>query len=185
MPASTGWRRSRPRKARNDPDSDGIRQGGSGRSPSNVRGYSYFDGCSISQLLRRLVELRASQINGCSYCIFLHSRQIKELGETGERNRHEYQSCHHRCLPRRRDAGCRTKPRRSGTPNFNHAIPNIPGKSLVALVVDYAPGGASRSHTHAKSAFIYAYIVSGAIESQVNDGPKRVYRAGECWGSIA
>jgi quercetin dioxygenase-like cupin family protein len=67
------------------------------------------------------------------------------------------------------------------TPNFKHAIPNIPGKSLVALVVDYAPGGASRSHTHATSAFIYAYVVSGAIESQVNDGPKRIYRAGECW----
>ena len=30
------------------------------------------------------------------------------------------------------------------TPNFKHAIPDIPGKSLVALVVDYAPGGASR-----------------------------------------
>jgi len=45
---------------------------------------SYFDGCSIPQLLRRLVELRVSQINGCSYCIWLHSRQIKELGETGE-----------------------------------------------------------------------------------------------------
>jgi quercetin dioxygenase-like cupin family protein len=68
-----------------------------------------------------------------------------------------------------------------GAPNFKHAIPNIPGKSLVALVVDYAPGGASRSHTHAKSAFIYAYVVSGAIESQVNDGPKRIYRAGESW----
>ena len=40
---------------------------------------SYFDGCSIPQLLRRLVELRVSQINGCSYCIWLHSRQIKEL----------------------------------------------------------------------------------------------------------
>jgi len=65
------------------------------------------------------------------------------------------------------------------TPNFTHALPNIPGKSLVAVVVDYAPGGASPSHTHAKSAFIYAYVVSGAIESQVNDGPKRVYRAGE------
>jgi alkylhydroperoxidase family enzyme len=26
---------------------------------------SYFDGCSIPQLLRRLVELRVSQINGC------------------------------------------------------------------------------------------------------------------------
>jgi quercetin dioxygenase-like cupin family protein len=65
------------------------------------------------------------------------------------------------------------------TPNFEHAIPNIPGKSLVAVVVDYAPGGASRSHTHAKSAFIYAYVVSGVVESQVNDGPKRVYHAGE------
>jgi quercetin dioxygenase-like cupin family protein len=65
------------------------------------------------------------------------------------------------------------------TPNFAHAIPNIPGKSLVAVVVDYAPGGASPSHTHAKSAFIFAYVVSGVIESQVNDGPKRVYRAGE------
>ena len=48
-------------------------------------------------------------------------------------------------------------------------IPNIPGKSLVAVVVDYAPGGASLPHTHAKSAFIFAYVVSGAIESQVND----------------
>ncbi len=30
------------------------------------------------------------------------------------------------------------------TPNFERAIPNIPGKSLVAVVVDYAPGGASQ-----------------------------------------
>jgi quercetin dioxygenase-like cupin family protein len=67
----------------------------------------------------------------------------------------------------------------SVTPNFDHAIPNIPGKSLIAVVVDYAPGGASPSHHHAKSAFIYAYVISGAIESQVNDGTRRVYRAGE------
>ena len=31
------------------------------------------------------------------------------------------------------------------TPNFERAIPNIPGKSLVAVVVDYAPGGASHN----------------------------------------
>ncbi|GAB2902561.1 cupin domain-containing protein [Paraburkholderia jirisanensis] len=65
------------------------------------------------------------------------------------------------------------------TPNFDHVIPNIPGKSLTAVVVDYAPGGASPSHEHAKSAFIYAYVVSGAIESQVSDGPKHIYHAGE------
>ena len=65
------------------------------------------------------------------------------------------------------------------TPHFDQPIPNIPGKSLVALIVDYEPGGASPSHTHAKSAFIFAHVLSGEIESQVNDGPKRVYRAGE------
>ena len=65
------------------------------------------------------------------------------------------------------------------TPNFEHAIPNIPGKSLIALVVDYAPGGASSSHSHARSAFIFGYVVSGAIETQVNDEPKRIVRAGE------
>lgn len=65
------------------------------------------------------------------------------------------------------------------TPNFNQPITNIPGKSLVSVVVDYTPGGTSPAHLHAKSAFIYAYVVSGAIESQVNDGPKKVYHAGE------
>jgi quercetin dioxygenase-like cupin family protein len=67
------------------------------------------------------------------------------------------------------------------TKNFGAAIPNIPGKSLIALEVEYAPGAASPSHTHAKSAFIYAYVISGAIESKVNGGEMRIYRAGESW----
>ena len=67
------------------------------------------------------------------------------------------------------------------TKNFEAAIPNIPGKSLIALEVDYAPDAASPRHTHAKSAFIYAYVISGAIESKVNDGETRIYRAGESW----
>jgi quercetin dioxygenase-like cupin family protein len=65
--------------------------------------------------------------------------------------------------------------------NFEAAIPNIPGKSLIALEVDYAPGAASPSHTHAKSVFIYAYVISGAIESKVNDDETRIYRASESW----
>ncbi|MDP0928660.1 cupin domain-containing protein [Paracoccus onubensis] len=67
------------------------------------------------------------------------------------------------------------------TPNFEAAIPNIPGKSLIAVEVEYAPGAASPSHSHAGSAFIYAYVVSGAIESKVDDGETRVYQAGESW----
>lgn len=67
----------------------------------------------------------------------------------------------------------------SVTQNFEQPIPNLPGKSLIAVEVDYAPGAASPAHTHAKSAFIYAYVISGAIESKVNDGETRIYQAGE------
>lgn len=66
-------------------------------------------------------------------------------------------------------------------PKFDQAIPNIPGKSLIAVEVGYAPGAASPSHTHAKSAFIFAYVLSGEIESEVNDGETRIYKAGESW----
>jgi quercetin dioxygenase-like cupin family protein len=62
---------------------------------------------------------------------------------------------------------------------FERAIPNIPGKSLIALVVAYPPGGKTPPHRHAKSAFIYAHVLSGAIRSQVDDAPAKVYRAGE------
>lgn len=64
-------------------------------------------------------------------------------------------------------------------PVFEHAIPNIAGKSLIALVVTYPPGGKTPSHHHAKSAFIYAHVLSGAIRSQVDDEPAKVYRVGE------
>src|SRR5262249_14603176 len=67
------------------------------------------------------------------------------------------------------------------TKNFEAAIPNIPGKSLLAVEVNYPPGSAFPPHTHPKTAFIYAYVISGAIESKVNDGATRIYRAGESW----
>ncbi|MGE5109924.1 MAG: cupin domain-containing protein [Acidobacteriaceae bacterium] len=62
---------------------------------------------------------------------------------------------------------------------FEHALPNTPGKKMVAVVVTYPPGGKSASHHHAPSAFIYAYVLSGAIRSQVDGQPPTVYQAGE------
>ena len=60
-------------------------------------------------------------------------------------------------------------------------IPHLPGKRLVTHIVDYEPGASSAAHHHPRSAFIYAYVVSGAIRSQVDGEPARVYRAGEAW----
>ena len=62
---------------------------------------------------------------------------------------------------------------------FDHVLPNVPGKSMKGVLVEYAPGGTSSAHTHPRSAFIYATVLEGAIRSQVNDGPVTVYRAGE------
>jgi quercetin dioxygenase-like cupin family protein len=64
---------------------------------------------------------------------------------------------------------------------FSRPIANVPGKSLVAVEVSYPPGGASAPHHHSGSAFVYAYVVSGQIASQVEGQPERIYRAGESW----
>jgi quercetin dioxygenase-like cupin family protein len=62
---------------------------------------------------------------------------------------------------------------------YEHALPNVPGKSIKGVLVEYGPGGSSPAHTHPKSAFIYATVLEGAIRSSVNDGPVVTYRAGQ------
>ena len=66
-------------------------------------------------------------------------------------------------------------------PRFSQALPNVPGKSMIAVEVTLAPGQVSVPHRHAKSAFIMAYVLSGAILNQVEGEPAKVYRAGETW----
>jgi quercetin dioxygenase-like cupin family protein len=62
---------------------------------------------------------------------------------------------------------------------YQHELPNVPGKSLKGVLVEYGPGGFSPGHTHPKSAFIYATVLEGAIRSQVNNGPETIYKAGQ------
>ena len=62
---------------------------------------------------------------------------------------------------------------------FRHPIPNVDGKSMVAVVVSYPPGGKSPAHHHAPSSFIYAHVLSGSIRSQVDDEPAKIYEVGE------
>lgn len=67
---------------------------------------------------------------------------------------------------------------------FDRALPNVPGKSMKGVLVEYPPGGSSAAHTHPDSAFIYATVLEGAIRSKVNDGPETVYRAGESFAEV-
>jgi quercetin dioxygenase-like cupin family protein len=72
-------------------------------------------------------------------------------------------------------------PRETVTPAFREVIENLPGKTLIGVVVNYPPGGATPAHHHARSAFITAYVLSGSIRSQVDNGKVQVFRAGESW----
>ena len=67
---------------------------------------------------------------------------------------------------------------------YKHELPNCPGKSIKGVLVEYGPGGYSPGHTHAKSAFIYATVLEGAIRSQVNDGPVTTYKAGQNFSEL-
>jgi quercetin dioxygenase-like cupin family protein len=77
-------------------------------------------------------------------------------------------------------------PARSAEQNAGEAIklvtsaklPNVPGKSVSAVAVNYAPGGKSGPHHHAGSVLVY--VLSGAIRSENSaTGPAKVYQAGK------
>ena len=67
---------------------------------------------------------------------------------------------------------------------YEHELPNVPGKSIKGILVEYDPGGVSEAHTHPSSAFIYATVLEGSIRSQVNDDPAKVYKAGESFSEM-
>ena len=63
-------------------------------------------------------------------------------------------------------------------PVASYPLPNVPGKSLTAIVVNFAPGASSPVHHHAGS--VYAYVLTGAIRSENSaTGPAHEYKAGE------
>src|ERR1700710_644502 len=45
----------------------------------------YLHGCGLEVGLLHLVKLRASQINGCAFCLDMHSKDLRAIGETEQR----------------------------------------------------------------------------------------------------
>jgi len=46
---------------------------------------TYVDQSGLDTKLREMIKIRASQINGCAYCLAMHTRDARKLGETDER----------------------------------------------------------------------------------------------------
>ncbi|MDN4526422.1 carboxymuconolactone decarboxylase family protein [Fictibacillus fluitans] len=45
----------------------------------------YMARTSIDKSLKELIKIRASQINGCAFCLNMHTKEARELGETEQR----------------------------------------------------------------------------------------------------
>jgi len=45
----------------------------------------YLSSCGLEEGLIHLIKMRASQINGCAFCIDMHSKDARALGETEQR----------------------------------------------------------------------------------------------------
>jgi AhpD family alkylhydroperoxidase len=43
------------------------------------------DSCGLERSLLELVKMRASEINGCAYCLDMHSKDARAMGETEQR----------------------------------------------------------------------------------------------------
>jgi len=46
---------------------------------------NYIQQCGLEKSLIELVKMRASQINGCAYCLDMHSKDARRNGETEQR----------------------------------------------------------------------------------------------------
>jgi hypothetical protein len=65
------------------------------------------------------------------------------------------------------------QPASTRSPMRSHPIPHNPGESLVGVVVEYPLSVHNPLHRHAVSAFITAYVLEGAIRSQVDGAPPK------------
>lgn len=82
-------------------------------------------------------------------------------------------------LPGARDGSSAPAAHEMVRPLTRDRLPNIPGKELIAVEVDFPPGAAALPHRHPPSAFVYAYVLSGEVLSALGQEEARPYRAGE------
>ena len=65
-------------------------------------------------------------------------------------------------------------------PVFQQNLPNVAGKTFTVVTVEFAPGARAAPHRHGQ-AFVYAYVLEGAVRSQLEGQPAQTYRAGQSW----
>ena len=73
-----------------------------------------------------------------------------------------------------------THPAETLNPLFSEQLPNVPGKTFTSAIVAFPPAARAVPHRHG-DAFVYAYVLEGAVSSEIEGQPPHVYRQGENW----
>src|SRR5580692_1617934 len=107
-----------------------------------ARAMSHLDQAATKELdkadfdvrLRELVRIRASQLNGCAYCIDMHTKDARAAGETEQRIY---------ALPAWRETPFFTTKERAAL-GFTEAVTllaqdHVPAKAYAAVAAEYAP----------------------------------------------
>lgn len=58
-------------------------------------------------------------------------------------------------------------------------LPNVPGKSITTVVVEFPPGAFSPRHRHPGS--VTAFVLEGTVRSQLDNGPAETFTVGQSW----
>lgn len=74
-------------------------------------------------------------------------------------------------------AGGASAPPAKTAPLLTRALPDIDGKEVVMLTVEYPPGGSSSPHRHHANAFVY--VLEGSIVMQVEGGKAVALKPGD------
>ena len=105
------------------------------------------EAADVPYVTRKLVHLRASQINGCSVCVDMHARELKKAGEKDERvfavsawRETPYFTEPERAALALAEATTRLSDRADAVPDdvWNEAAQHYDEKQLAALVVQIA-----------------------------------------------
>lgn len=77
-------------------------------------------------------------------------------------------------------AAVSTRPSETFKPLLQQALPNVKGKTFTSAIVDFPPNARAMPHRHGQ-AFVYAYVLEGAVRSKLDDKPVATYHQGQNW----
>lgn len=78
-------------------------------------------------------------------------------------------------------AHAQTGPASAGTVHvlMTQSLADQPGTDVTVLIVEYPPGGSTPPHEH--PGHTYAYVLEGAVVSQLDDQPAQTFSTGQMW----